>query len=181
MPVVERTFAVPCPCSAVVSVTRGQAGTTLLCPACGAAIEVPRLRDLVLCEAPAAAATGSRPAWDGARGVAFAGATIALLAALAAAVVPAVGGLFVPQPARPDEVRRAVDATPIDTIHAAWTEMAQSGLKRTPSPMQMQFARFTRVARGLSRVLWGVAVAAAVVAAAGFASQAARGRQGAGP
>jgi hypothetical protein len=86
----------------------------------------------------------------------------------------------VPQPPRPDDVRRAVAAAPITTIHAAWTELAASGLSRTPSPLEARFARFTRVTRGLSRTLWGVAAVAAVVAAAGAAVGASRGRGGAG-
>ncbi len=181
MPVVERSFAVPCACSAVVSVTSGQAGTRVACPTCGAAVDVPRLRDLVLQEAPQPPRAALRPAWDAARGIAFAGAAAALLAAFAAAAIPPVAGLLVPQPARPDEVRRAVAAAPITTIHAAWTELAASGLSRTPSPLEVRFARFTRVTRGLSRTLWGVAAVAAVVAAAGFGSRSLRGGQGAGP
>lgn len=180
MPVVERTFAVPCPCSAVVSVTSGQAGTRVVCPACGAAVDVPRLRDLAVREAPQPAAAASRPAWDAARGIAFAGAAVALLAAFAAAAIPPVAGLFVPQPVRPDEVRRAVSAAPITTIHAAWTELAASGLSRTPSPLEVRFARFTRVTRSLSRTLWGVAAVATVVAAGGFVSRSLRGAPGAG-
>jgi len=181
MPVVERTFAVPCACSAVVSVTSGQAGTRVVCPACGAAVDVPRLRDLVGREAPQPTGAAARPPWDTARGIAFAGTAVALLAALAAAAIPPVAGLLVPQPARPDEVRRAVSAAPITTIHAAWTELAASGLSRTPSPLEVRFARFTRVTRSLSRTLWGVAAVATVVAAAGFVSRSLRGGRGTGP
>jgi len=44
--------------------------------------------------------------------------------------------------------------------------MATSGLIQTPSQMEVRYGKFTRVTRGLSRVLWGVAAVAAVVAAA---------------
>lgn len=181
MPVAERTFAVPCPCSAVLDVTSGQAGTRVACPTCGAAVDVPRLRDLLIRAAPAAASGSSRPAWDAARGATFAAATVALLAALAAAAAPPFGSLFVPHPPEADEVRRAVAAAPISAIHSAWTEMSQAGLIRTPSPQEVRFARFTRVTRGLSRVLWGVAVVAGGIAAAAVASRTSHGRGGVGP
>jgi len=177
MPVAERTFAVPCPCSAVVVVTAGQAGTRVECPSCRAPIDVPRLRDLAALGPAVAADSGPRPAWDAGRGIAFGGAVVALLAALAALATVPVGGLFVPHPPQPDVVRRAVSGLPISTIHAAWTDMATSGLIQTPSQMEVRYGKFTRVTRGLSRVLWGVAAVAAVVAAAGFASRAGRGRQ----
>jgi len=135
---------------------------------------VPRLRDLATLDPPPATGAGPRPAWDAGRGIAFGGVVVALLAAVAAVATPRVGGLFVPHPPRIDEVRRAVSAVPIDTIHALWTEMAQSGLNRTPSPMDVRFGKFTRVSRGLSRALWGVAAVAALVAVAGFASRASR-------
>jgi hypothetical protein len=176
MPPAERTFAVPCACSAVVSVTSGQAGTRVVCPTCGASVDVPRLRDLVVRETPPPTGATARPPWDAARGITFAGVAVALVAAVAAAATPPVTRLFVPQPPRPDDVRRAVAAMPITTIHAAWTEFAASGLSRTPSPLEVRFARFTRVTRGLSRTLWGVAAVGAVVAAAGAAVGASRGR-----
>lgn len=181
MPAAERTYAVPCPCSAVVRITGGQAGTRVVCPTCGAAIDVPRLRDLAALRAPAADAVGGRPAWDAARGLTFAATTAAIAASVAAVAVIPVGSLFVPQPARPDDVRRAVAAAPITTIHAAWTELAGSGLSRTPTPSEVRFTRFTRVTRGLSRTLWGAAAVAAVVAIAGYATQASRGRSGERP
>ncbi len=176
MPVAERTFAVPCPCSAIVVVTAGQAGTRVSCPTCSAAVDVPRLSDLAALGPPPAAGAGPRSTWDAGRGIAFGGVAVALLAALAAVATIPIGGLFVPHPPRPDVVRRAVSALPISTIHAAWTEMSKSGLIQTPSPMEVRFGKFTRVTRGLSRVLWGVAAVAAVVAAAGVASRASRGR-----
>lgn len=111
----------------------------------------------------------------------FAAATVALLAALAAAVAAPFGGLFVSHPPEPAEVRRAVAAAPISEIHSAWTAMSPAGLSRTPSPQEVRFARFTRLTRGLSRVLWGVAAVAGGIAVAAAASRTSRGRGGVGP
>lgn len=106
---------------------------------------------------------------------------VAVLAAVAAAATIPVGGLFVPQPPRPDEVRRAVAAAPISTIHSAWIAMSKSGLSRTPSPQEVRFGKFTRATRGVSRGLWGVAAVAAIVSAAAFASRASSRRHEAKP
>lgn len=184
MPSDDRTFVVPCPCSAPVAVTAGQAGTRVSCPRCGAPVDVPRWRDLAGFAAPAAG-TGDRPSgWGLSRGLLFLGTAIAVLAGLAALAAVPIGGRLVAHPPTPDEVHRWVAAAPITAVHEAGTRLSQSGLSRVPSPEEVRFKRFTTVARGVSRALWGVSAVAAMLAVAGFAvgfsAGATRGRGGDG-
>lgn len=140
---------------------------------------MPRLRDLAKAPSPSVSGgNGRRPAWDAARGITFAGAAVALMAAAIGVLAVPLGGMLVAQPPSPDEVRRSVDTAPITMVHAAVSELVQSGLNRVPSPAEVRFTRFTRAARGVSRVLWGVAAIAAVTAAAGFMVRASRDRPG---
>jgi hypothetical protein len=168
MPSAERTYVVPCSCSAAVAVTAGQAGARISCPRCGAAVDVPRLRDLAAFAAPTQTVAARPQGWDGSRGLVFAGVTIALLSGLVAAFAVPLGGRLVGGPPASDAIRRTVNSAPISVVHAAWTELAQSGLNRIPSPAEVRLARFTAVARGVSRVLWGVSAAATALAAVGL-------------
>lgn len=168
MPSAERKFAVRCPCSAVVGVTTGQAGTRVICPGCGVPVDVPRLRDLLEAPSPPPARNAHRPGWDTARGLTFAGLAVAVLASIGAAGVVPLAGMLVGRPPSAEQVRRSVAAAPISMVHAAATELAQSGLNRVPSPVELRLVRSTRAARGVSRALWGVAAVAALTAAAGF-------------
>jgi hypothetical protein len=111
----------------------------------------------------------------------FAGMATAVLAAVAALVAVPLGGGLIARPPSPDTIRRSMAAAPIAVVHGVWKDLAQSGLDRPPSPEEVRYARFTSVARGVSRVLWGVSAAAAVLAAASFAARAARGRGDAAP
>lgn len=173
MVIAERSYLVPCTCSARVAVTAGQAGGRIACPACGASIDVPRLRDLGQYQAAAATSGRHHSVWDASRGLLFAGAAIALVAAVAAASVARIGGGMFPQPPTDDMIRVAVRAAPIVDVHTAWQSIAVSGVQRPPTEDEIRIGQFARTALGISRVLWVVAGVGAAVAGYGAAMLAA--------
>ncbi len=171
----ERTCLVSCVCSARVPVTVGQAGDRVVCPACGRSIDVPRFRDLERCT-PATTSGDRRTGWDALRGLLFAGVTIAMVAALAAANVTGLGGGIFSQPLDDDMIRTAVRAAPIVDVHTAWQLLSRSGVQRPPTEEEIRLENFSQMAAGLSKVLWGVAGLGAAVALVCGAVLAARGR-----
>ncbi|MCE9631626.1 MAG: hypothetical protein K8S94_13040 [Planctomycetia bacterium] len=180
MATAERTYLVPCACSARVAVTAGQAGGRVACPACGGSIDVPRLRDLEQYEVTAVTSGEPLVGWDASRGLLFAGVAIALVATVAAANVARIGGGMFPQPPADNTIRAAVRAAPIVDVHAAWQAIAVSGVQRPPTEEEIRIGQFSRTAGGISMVLWGVAGLGAALAAAGGAMLASRGRPAGG-
>lgn len=167
----ERSYLVPCSCSARLPVTAGQAGGTIVCRACGREIDVPRLRELAAfavepgrAEAPATAAPG--------RGMIVAGSVVAVAAAaLAVALVP-LGRFFFSQPPTPEVIRAAIDAAPPASIQFAWQALAATGVHRPPTAEELQLQQFAAHASGVAMFLWGVAVLGALLVAAGLACRA---------
>lgn len=160
--------------------TAGQAGGRIACPACGAGIDVPRLRDLEQCEVAAVTHGERRAGWDALRGLLFAGVAIALVATVAAANVARIGGSMFPQPPDANVIRAAVRAAPIVDVHAAWQSIAVSGVRRPPTEEEIRIGQFARTAAGIAAVLWGVAGLGVVLAATGAAMLASRGRPAGG-
>ena len=173
MATAERTFLLPCTCSARVSVTAGQAGGRTACAACGREIDVPRLRDLSIYavdQPPTEVATRSGLG----RGLVVAGCAVAIGAAVLGSSLVPIGGLFFPQPATVTEIRAAVAAAAPTDVHSAWQSIARSGVARPATREELRLQQFAANVAGVANLLWGissiglvVAVAGAVIAASG--------------
>lgn len=182
----SKRYRLPCACSATVPVVPGQAGGRATCPACGAVIDVPRLRDLAgyAVGEPAEAAAP----WSRSRAWLLVMAAVAAAAAVAAFVVPR---FMAPPRLVPDEsaIRAAIDAVDAATIYKAWQAMRGSGIDRGALPEEL---RLQQAAGSTSRVvmlLWGIAAVTALAAAVAgglslagsrSAAAAAAGRSGSG-
>lgn len=163
----ERSYLVPCACSARTPVTAGQAGGRIVCQGCGRALDVPRLRDLT----PFAAQSDRAEVLDRTapgRGMLVAGTVIAVVAAALALSLVRVGGSFFPQPPRPEVIRAAIAAAPLPDIQLAWQSLAVTGLHRPPTAEELRLEQFAAHASGVTVFLWGVAAVGAVLAAAGL-------------
>ncbi len=161
-------YRLPCRCSATVPVVPGRAGGRVTCPACGAVLDVPRLRDLVAFAArePAVA---TRP-WNRSQGWLLVAVCVAAFAVLAALVVPRV---MAPPRLVPDAsaIRAAVDAVDAATIHKAWQAMRASGIDRGALPEELRFQQAAGSASRIAMLLWAIAaVAAAGAVAAGISA-----------
>ncbi|MFM8413291.1 MAG: hypothetical protein ACKOCX_01050 [Planctomycetota bacterium] len=163
-----KRYRIPCRCSEEVLVGPGQAGGQVVCPACGAAVDVPRLRDL---EPFATVDSGPAPKpWRACHAWLLAGTAVALVSAAAAMVV---GTRALARPALlpdPAMIRTAVDAADPITIYKAWRALRVSGVDRGPLPEEARLQREVSVAARVGGMLWLVsALGAAVAAAAGLA------------
>lgn len=157
-----KLYRVPCRCSADVVVGPGQAGGRVACPSCGAAIDVPRLRDLEAF-AVAAAPTASRR-WRACQGWLLLGATIAATAAAAASFIGMRG--LAAASSLPDAaaIRAAIDSVDAVTIHQAWRAMRFSGVDRGALPEELRLQQLAGVAGSISRLLWAIAALGGLVA-----------------
>lgn len=167
MPSADRQFVVPCECSAGVPVTAGQAGGRVACPACGRNIDVPRLRDLTPEPAKTVVDRGMPP-WNVARGLALAGAAVAIVAAVTAVGVVPLGSRFVTQPASAAAIRAAAQSAPLAEVLAAWRSIVDTGVRRPPTPEEHRLQQVSAMCSRLAGLLWGVAVVGGGVAVAGF-------------
>jgi hypothetical protein len=133
-------------------------------PACGGAIDVPRLRDL---EAFAVAVhpTASR-GWRACHGWLLLAAAVAATAAAAAWLLGSGGIAAASRLPNADAIRAAVDAADAATIYKAWQAMRFSGVDRGALPEELRLQRLAGVALGISRMLWAIATLAGLVAAA---------------
>ena len=146
----------------------GQAGGQVVCPVCGAAVDVPRLRDL---EPFATVDFDPAPKhWRACHAWLLAGTAVALMSAAAAMVV---GTRALARPAfLPDAamIRTAVDAADAITIYKAWRAMRLAGVDRGPLPEEARLQREVGVAARVGGMLWIVsALGTAVAAVAGIA------------
>jgi hypothetical protein len=168
MATAERTFLLPCTCSARVSVTAGQAGGRTACAACGREIDVPRLRDLTAYALDQPRGTVVPRSGLG-RGLLVAGCAVAIGAAVLASSLVPIGRLFFPQPATVAEIQAAVAAAPPTAVHSAWQSMARSGVARPATPEELRLQQFAAHAAGVANLLWGISGIGLVVAVAGAA------------
>ena len=173
MATAERTFLLPCTCSARVSVTAGQAGGRAACSACGREIDVPRLRDLAVYAVDQPDAAGAPRSGLG-RGLVVAGCAVAIGAAVLALSLVPIGGLFFPQPATAKEIRSAVAAAPPTDVHSAWRSIVSSGVARPATQEELRLQQFAAHVAGVAKLLWGIsgiglamAMAGAAIAASG--------------
>lgn len=164
----DKTHLLACGCSARVPVARGQAGGQVRCPACGAALDVPRLRDFERLEALAA---GARPRqrWDAARGVLLAAAAMATIAGLAAVAVVALAARSPDAMPDPESIRAAVAGADTVEVHRAWQRLAEWGIDREPTEPERRQQAVASAATSLAAVLATVAgIGAAVALVAGW-------------
>lgn len=160
-----KRYLLPCRCSERVVVTAGQAGDEVRCPACGGRLTVPRLGGLTALEQAPAEPT-PRPQWTVGHGWGLAGLLVAT-----ASLIAAVGlrSCTVGSPLVGDaEIRAAVAASDIATVHRAYRDMARSGVQRPPLPEEARNQRIFRSAEAFSWLLWAAAAGGAAVAAVAF-------------
>lgn len=157
------TYLFPCPCSARIEIGAGQAGGQVTCPACGARLDVPKLRDfrdLEVADTPRSAAAGR---WNWRHASMLAAAAVALVCGAVAAVV----GVPPRSPVDAEMIRAAVMAADDASIIAAWKSLAASGVDRQPTPDELAIQRISRFRRGAAI---GLTLAAAIGAAAAIAA-----------
>jgi hypothetical protein len=155
-------YRLPCRGTALVPIVPGQAGGRLACPACGAEIDVPRLRDLapyaVADPQPATARWRSCQAWL------LVASAVAATAVASALVVPR---LVAPPRIVPDSaaIRAAVNSVDGATIYKAWQAMRVSGIDRGTLPEELRIQQAAGSTRRIAVLLWTVATLAGVAAA----------------
>lgn len=157
------SYLVPCGCSARVRVGRGQAGGSVVCPACGGAVQVPRLRDLdAFADASTDRAASRR--WPAAGGWLIGGLAAALVAGGTAAALKTLGAARLPPLPDAAVIRAAVRAADDGAIASAWRSIVQSGVDRGATPDEMAHQRQAWASGTLVTALGAVAAAGAVVA-----------------
>jgi len=158
-----KLYRLPCSCSAHVVVVPGQAGGRVACPACGGAIDVPRLREL-----EAFVVTSTPPAirpWQACQGWFLLGVATAVTAAAAAVFVGSRGLTATARLPDADSIRAAVDSVDAGTIYRAWQAMRFSGVNRGASPDEVRLQQSAGVAGSVGRMLWAVAALGGLLAA----------------
>jgi hypothetical protein len=164
-----KNYRIPCRCSATIVVGPGQAGGTVACPACGAPVAVPRLRDL-----DQFAQAGEVPAVHRRAGLGASGRTLLLLG-LVTTVLSALTALGVTRYASalvarlPDEsmIRAGVNQADTQTIYEVWKMMRRADVDRGPLPDELHAQRTTASTERIARFLWVLAAGGAVAAIAG--------------
>ncbi|MFM8952773.1 MAG: hypothetical protein ACKOOF_06910 [Planctomycetaceae bacterium] len=136
-----KRYLLPCGCSERIVVTAGQAGDDVQCPVCRALVPVPRLGGLAALEQASEPPAPLRR-WTAGHGWGVAGLLVAA-AAVAAAVGLRSWSLGTP-PAGDAEIRAAVAASDIVTVHRAGRDLARSGVQRPPSPEEARRERIFR-------------------------------------
>lgn len=165
------TFELSCDCSAKIPVAIGQAGERVRCPSCGAERQAPRLGDLRRLgnrlvdvrplNGTGAGRTGSAaPRWSAGHACAFAGSIVALLAGLAAALFGNVPTL---SPVNESAIREMVRSTDLSTVLRVWQTFEQQGPQRGPPDQEKRL----QAAKTVSRLLWLVTGAGALLAIGG--------------
>ncbi len=165
MPRATRTFRVPCNCSSTVLVGIGQAGTQVACPACGATIDVPRLRDLAPLEVTEVRAAGR--AWRPGHAWLLVGCVVAASAALVATVLSQFDGGASQK--LPDErlIRAAVESADAATLHKAWLAVKRSGVDRGAVAEELDVKKAADSVGRVALLFWSVAACGVVAAIAG--------------
>lgn len=162
-PSASSSYLVPCGCSARVRVGRGQAGGSVVCSACGAAVQVPRLRDLDAFVDPSSGHSAARH-WPAAGAWLIGGLAAALVAGGAAATIRALGAASLPPLPDAEVIRAAVRAADDAAITSAWRAIVRSGVDRGATPDETAHQRQSWASGALVTALGGVAAAGVVVA-----------------
>lgn len=161
MPGVTRIFRVPCRCSATVPVGLGQAGTEVRCPACGAIVRVPRLRDLSALEQ--VKDEGAERVWHPGHAWLFVGCAVAAVAGISAGLLSQFDGGASQR--LPDEavIRTAIDSADVVTVYKAWLAVKQSGVDRGAIADEVLVQQVARSVGGIAMLLWCVAAVGVMI------------------
>lgn len=157
------TYLLPCSCSATIEIGPGQAGGTVVCSRCGAAVAVPKLRDFRDLEPAPVRRPPSARRWNWRHASMLAGAIVATVAGLAAAVVGAVPRSVFDARA----IRAAVAEADDRAILQAWTLLSASRVARPPTFEEQALQRTARFRRSAAAGLAAVGVVAAIAAVGG--------------
>lgn len=170
-------YLLPCSCSCRIAVTPGQAGGVVHCPACSAAVAVPRLGELGRLERDAGPANArAAGGWRTAHACALAGVILAVLAGGTAVWLGrSRGGLATVEERA---FLAAAESATADQIHGSWLDLEARGIDRPPLAAERRRQAYADSLGGLEVVAWIVAAAAAAVAAAAIIV--ATGRRGSG-
>jgi hypothetical protein len=153
----------PCTCSATIEVGTGQAGGHVVCPACGASVAVPKLREFRRLQPVVRERASPGGAWTWRHASVLAGIAVAVAAGVAAALVGAG-----PRPRfEAEAIRTAVANADDRSIIEAWKALASSGVERPPSPVEQALVRIARFRRGAAAGLAALGAAGAVCALGG--------------
>lgn len=165
MPRATRMFRVPCRCSAVATVGLGQAGSPMTCSACGATMEIPRLRELAAFEV--SERSPEKRVWRASDAWLFMGAVVAAVAGLFAGLLSRLDGGASQR--LPDErvIRAAVESADAATLHQAWLALKRSGVNRGAVQDEMLVNQRVDSYNRLSLLLWCVAAIGVLAAGAG--------------
>ncbi|MFM9024971.1 MAG: hypothetical protein ACKON7_06490 [Planctomycetaceae bacterium] len=169
-------YLLPCSCSRRIAVAAGQAGGSVRCPGCGAAVAVPRLGELGRLERDA---SGPEPAdagrgWNAARACLLGGVVVAVGAAAAAAWRR--GWRSAVAPLDQAAVRAAVAAAPVEQVHESWLVYERYGIGRPAVAEEERRVRQAQAIRGLETVAWLTAAAGAAAGVGGAIAAALRRR-----
>jgi len=173
-----KTYRIPCTCSAAAVVGAGQAGGMVECPACGAKLPVPRLRDLEPFALAPAAAAATRPR----RGRPLLLLGLAILAGSMATAIAAQRYAAAVAERLPDEptIRAGVGQADTKTIYEVWKMMRRAGVDRGPLPDELHAQRTATSTERIARFLWAAAAGGGVLAAIGASLSLMPGRADAG-
>lgn len=169
-------YLLPCSCSRRIAVAAGQAGGSVCCPGCGAAVAVPRLGELGRLERDA---SGPEPAdagrgWNAARACLLGGVVVAVGAAAAASWLR--GWRSAVAPLDEAAVRAAVAAAPVEQVHESWLVYERYGIGRPAVAEEERRVRQAQAIRGLETVAWLTAAAGAAAGVGGAIAAALRRR-----
>jgi hypothetical protein len=165
MNVSAKRYRISCGCGAEAVVSSGRAGGQVACGRCGAAISVPRLRDL---EASALTSeTNPVRRWRPAHGWLLVGGVVAMLATLAALLVPRL--LTAGPQQLPDEamIRAAIESVDTATLYQAWQAMRGAGVDRGTLPEESRLQQAAGAAGRIAAVCWTIAAAGGLAAVVG--------------
>lgn len=162
MPGTTRIFRVPCRCSATVPVGLGQAGADVTCPACGAIVSVPRLRELSALEQ--VESVTNEWVWQARHAWLFVGSALAAVAAVTAGILSQFDGGASQRLPQEAVIRTAIDSADVVTVYKAWLAVKQSGVDRGAIADEIFVQQAARSVGGVAMLLWGVAVVGAVIA-----------------
>ncbi len=167
MNVSAKRYRVACGCGTETVVGSGQAGGQTTCSRCGAAIAVPRLRDLQ--RSTEESATDSVRRWRSAHGWLLVGSVVAAIAAFAAVLVPR--WLERGPQQLPDEamIRAAVESVDAATVYRAWQAIRTSGVDRGALPEESRLQESAVAAGRIAAVCWTIAAAGGLAAVVGLA------------
>jgi len=160
-----KIYLLPCRCSAEIPVNKGQAGGAVTCPACGASVVVPKLRDFDRLREQAATVAGGT-VWTAAHAWLLTGLVAAAVSWTAAGLVRFRTADVI----NPDAIRAAVAAASDIDVYKVWKqELSRMGVRRPPTGTEEALLRSWQFSDGVARTLQAIGTLGALAAAAAAA------------